>query len=233
MNSANDPDRAPPSARSGPRAGQVIGESYRLEELLVRGAMGSVWRAEQIRLCAPAAIKFLDPTLIGDPEMRNRFMQEARSAASVRSANVVQIFDYGSDGNVPYIAMELLEGEDLGTRLSVRGTLEPAALNKIFREVARGIGQAHAMGVVHRDIKPANIFIVREGEHEVTKLIDFGIAKVKADALKFTHIVGTRLGTLLGTPQYMSPEQVRGSATLDHRLRMPDRTLSVSRHEHR
>jgi serine/threonine protein kinase len=217
MNSANDPHRAPPSVRSGPRAGQVIGERYRLEELLVRGAMGSVWRAEQIRLRAPAAIKFLDPALIGDPEMRNRFMQEARSAASVRSANVVQIFDYGSDGNVPYIAMELLEGEDLGARLSSRGTLEPAELNKIFREVARGIGQAHAMGVVHRDVKPGNIFIVREGEHEVTKLIDFGIAKVKADVLKFTHIVGTQLGTLLGTPQYMSPEQVRGSATLDHR----------------
>jgi serine/threonine protein kinase len=217
MNSPDDATRAPPSARSGPRAGQVIGESYRLEELLERGAMGSVWRAEQIRLRAPAAIKFLDPTLIGDPEMRNRFMQEARSAASVRSANVVQIFDYGSDGNVPYIAMELLEGEDLGTRLSSRGTLKPAELNKIFREVARGIGQAHAMGVVHRDVKTGNIFIVREGEHEVTKLIDFGIAKVKADALKFTQIVGTQLGTLLGTPQYMSPEQVRGSATLDHR----------------
>jgi serine/threonine protein kinase len=204
-------------ARVEPRAGQVIGEQYRLEELLERGAMGSVWRAEQIRLRAPVAIKFLDPSLIEDPQMRDRFMQEARSAAAVRSANVVQIFDYGSDGDVPYIAMELLEGESLGARLSNRGTLTPAELNKIFREVARGIGQAHAMGVVHRDVKPDNIFIVREGEHEVTKLIDFGIAKVKTDALSFTQIIGTKLGTLLGTPQYMSPEQVRGSAALDYR----------------
>jgi eukaryotic-like serine/threonine-protein kinase len=203
--------------RVEPRAGQVIGEQYRLEELLERGAMGSVWRAEQIRLRAPVAIKFLDPSLIEDPQMRDRFMQEARSAAAVRSANVVQIFDYGSDGDVPYIAMELLEGESLGARLSNRGTLTPAELNKIFREVARGIGQAHAMGVVHRDVKPDNIFIVREGEHEVTKLIDFGIAKVKTDALSFTQIIGTKLGTLLGTPQYMSPEQVRGSAALDYR----------------
>jgi serine/threonine protein kinase len=217
MNSANSPTRRTSlAARSAPRAGQVIGERYRLEELLERGAMGSVWRAEQIRLRAPAAIKFLDPSLIGDPQMRDRFMQEARSAAAVRSVNVVQIFDYGTDGDVPYIAMELLEGENLGARLASRGTLTPSELNKIFGEVARGIGQAHTLGVVHRDVKPDNIFIVREGEHEVTKLIDFGIAKVKADALQFTH-VGTQLGTLLGTPQYMSPEQVRGSTTLDHR----------------
>jgi hypothetical protein len=203
--------------RAAPRAGQIIGERYRLEELLERGAMGSVWRAEQIRLRAPAAVKFLDPSLIGDPEMHDRFMQEARSAAAVRSVHVVQVLDYGSDGAVPYIAMELLEGENLDARLSSRGTLTPSELNKIFTEVARGIGQAHAMGVIHRDVKPGNIFIAREGEHEVTKLIDFGIAKVKADALKCTQIVGTQLGTLLGTPQYMSPEQVRGSSLLDHR----------------
>jgi serine/threonine-protein kinase len=205
------------AARAAPRVGQVIGDRYRLEEPLERGAMGSVWRAEQIRLRAPVALKFLDPSLIGDPEMHDRFMQEARSAAAVRSVHVVQIFDYGSEGNIPYIAMELLEGENLDARLSSRGTLTPSELNKIFSEVARGIGKAHAMGVVHRDVKPGNIFIAREGEHEVTKLIDFGIAKVKADALKFTQIVGTQLGTLLGTPQYMSPEQVRGSSTVDHR----------------
>jgi eukaryotic-like serine/threonine-protein kinase len=205
------------AARAAPSVGQVIGDRYRLEEPLERGAMGSVWRAEQIRLRAPVALKFLDPSLIGDPEMHDRFMQEARSAAAVRSVHVVQIFDYGSEGNVPYIAMELLQGENLDARLSSRGTLTPAELNKIFSEVARGIGKAHAMGVVHRDVKPGNIFIAREGEHEVTKLIDFGIAKVKADALKFTQIVGTQLGTLLGTPQYMSPEQVRGSSTVDHR----------------
>jgi eukaryotic-like serine/threonine-protein kinase len=204
-------------ARAAPRAGQIIGDRYRLEEPLERGAMGSVWKAEQIRLRAPCALKFLDPSLIGDPEMHDRFMQEARSAAAVRSVHVVQIFDYGSEGPVPYIAMELLEGENLDARLSSRGTLTPSELNKIFAEVARGIGKAHSMGVVHRDVKPGNIFIAREGEHEVTKLIDFGIAKVKADALKFTQIVGTQLGTLLGTPQYMSPEQVRGSSTVDFR----------------
>jgi serine/threonine-protein kinase len=199
------------------RRGHVIGERYRLEKPLERGAMGTVWRAEHVRLKAPVAVKFLDPSLIGDTEMHERFMQEARSAAAVRSAHVVQVFDYGSEGGVPYIVMELLDGENLDARLGQRGALSPAELNKIFTEVSRGISKAHAMGVVHRDLKPGNIFITREGDHEVTKLVDFGIAKVKSDALRFTQNVGTQLGTLLGTPQYMSPEQVRGATSVDHR----------------
>ena len=228
MNPVNLVSLAPP-AREGdtcvealgpeavPHAGQLVGDRYRLEEPLERGAMGSIWRAEHVRLRAPVAVKFLEPSLIGDSEMRDRFMQEARSAAAVRSAHVVQVFDYGSEGGIPYLTMELLEGENLDTRLTARGKLTAAELNKIFTEVARGIGKAHAMGVVHRDLKPGNIFIAREGEYEITKLVDFGIAKVDAEALKLTQIVGTQLGTLLGTPQYMSPEQVRGSSSVDYR----------------
>jgi hypothetical protein len=205
------------AASDVPHAGQLIGDRYRLDRLLERGAMGSVWRAEQVRLRAPVAVKFLDPSLIGDKEMHDRFIQEARSAAAVRSAHVVQVFDYGSEGGVPYIAMELLDGENLDARLGARGTLTPAELDRLFTELARGIGQAHAIGVIHRDLKPGNIFIAREGEHEVTKIVDFGIAKVKASALQLTQGIGTQLGTLLGTPQYMSPEQVRGSSSIDHR----------------
>jgi serine/threonine protein kinase len=200
-----------------PRPGLIIADRYKLDRLLERGAMGSVWRAEQVRLRAPVAIKFLDPSLIGDKEMHDRFIQEARSSAAVRSAHVVQVFDYGTEDGVPYIAMELLYGENLDARLGARGTLTPAELSKLFSEIARGIGQAHASGVIHRDLKPGNIFIAREGEHEVTKIVDFGIAKVKASALRLTQGVGTQLGTLLGTPQYMSPEQVRGSGSIDHR----------------
>src|SRR5688572_16552971 len=205
------------AASDVPHAGQLIGDRYRLDRPLERGAMGSVWRAEQVRLRAPVAVKFLDPSLIGDKEMHDRFIQEARSAAAVRSAHVVQVFDYGSEGGVPYIAMELLDGENLDSRLGARGTLTPAELDRLFAELARGIGQAHAIGVIHRDLKPGNIFLAREGEHEVTKIVDFGIAKVKASALQLTQGIGTQLGTLLGTPQYMSPEQVRGSGSIDHR----------------
>jgi serine/threonine protein kinase len=205
------------AASDVPHAGQLIGDRYRLDRPLERGAMGSVWRAEQVRLRSPVAVKFLDPSLIGDKEMHDRFIQEARSAAAVRSAHVVQVFDYGSEGGVPYIAMELLDGENLDSRLGARGTLTPAELDRLFAELARGIGQAHAIGVIHRDLKPGNIFLAREGEHEVTKIVDFGIAKVKASALQLTQGIGTQLGTLLGTPQYMSPEQVRGSSSIDHR----------------
>jgi hypothetical protein len=206
-----------PAARAAPHAGQMVGERYRLEEWLERGAMGSVWRAQQVRLRSKAAIKFLEPNLIEVPEMLERFLQEARSAAAVQSAHVVQVFDYGSEGGVPYIAMEFLEGENLDARLARRGVLTPAELDKIFSEVARGLGQAHELGVIHRDVKPGNIFLAREGKHEITKLIDFGIAKIKADALRVSQIIGTELGMVLGTPQYMSPEQMRGRSTLDHR----------------
>jgi hypothetical protein len=205
------------AVRGVPHPGQLIADRYKLDRPLERGAMGSVWRAEQVRLRAPVAVKFLDPSLIGDKEMHDRFIQEARSAAAVRSAHVVQVFDYGTENGVPYIAMELLDGENLDARLGARGTLSPAELAKLFTELARGIGQAHAIGVIHRDLKPGNIFIAREGEHEVTKIVDFGIAKVKASALRLTQGIGTQLGTLLGTPQYMSPEQVRGSGSIDHR----------------
>jgi serine/threonine protein kinase len=209
----------PQLARSiaAPQAGQIIGGRYQLEEWLESGAMGNVWRAQQVRLRSRAAIKFLDPSLIEVPEMLERFLQEARSAAAVQSAHVIQVFDYGSEGGLPYIAMEFLHGENLEARLARRGVLRPAELDKIFSEVARGLGQAHAMGVIHRDVKPGNIFLVREGRHEVTKLIDFGIAKVKADALRVSQVVGTQLGAFLGTPQYMSPEQMRGRSTVDYR----------------
>jgi serine/threonine-protein kinase len=128
----------------------------------------------------------------------------------------VQIFDSGIEGGLPYIVMELLEGESLDVRLAERGPLSPGELRKVFGEVARALAKAHSLGVVHRDVKPSNIFLSREGPYEITKLVDFGIAKVKSESLQFTH-VGTKMGTLLGTPQYMSPEQARGSCTVDYR----------------
>jgi serine/threonine-protein kinase len=179
--------------------------------------MGSVWRAEQVRLRSPAAVKFLDPSLIEYPEMQERFLQEARSAAAVQSAHVIQIFDYGREAGIPYIAMELLRGENLDARLARRGLLTPRELNQIFTEVARGLGEAHALGVIHRDVKPGNIFIARQGKYEVTKLIDFGIAKVRENALRVSQVTGTAQGTVLGTPQYMSPEQLRGRSDVDYR----------------
>jgi serine/threonine protein kinase len=197
--------------------GQVIADRYRLEAPIGRGAMGAVWRAVHVRLESPVAIKFLNAAIAGDPDMLERFMREARSAAAVRSSHVVQIFDYGVDGSVPYIAMELLLGEPLDERLAARGMLAPPELDKVFGEVARAVSVAHELGVVHRDIKPANIFIAREGGLEVTKVLDFGIAKLIDRPLEAPVGSGTHTGIILGTPNYMSPEQARGHRGVDHR----------------
>jgi serine/threonine protein kinase len=198
------------------RPGQLVADCYRIETLIGRGAMGAVWSAVHVRLESSVAIKFLNPAIADNPEMLERFLREARSAAAVRSTHVVQIFDYGVDAGVPYIAMERLVGEPLDARLA-RGPLEPEQLDKIFGEIARAVNNAHELGVIHRDIKPANIFIAREGGHEVTKVLDFGIAKLVDHNLASPVGSGTNTGMLIGTPNYMSPEQARGQRGIDHR----------------
>jgi serine/threonine-protein kinase len=192
--------------------GQVIAGRYRLEAHLAGGAMGSIWRACHLQLKARVALKFLDASVASNVELHSRFLQEARAAAAVRSAHVVHVFDYGAEAGTPYIVMELLEGESLEQRLAQRGSISAAELATIFDQVARAVSLCHEMGVVHRDLKPGNIIIASEGPHEITKLIDFGIAKVDPDMLEFTQPPGTQAGTVIGTPNYMSPEQLRGSS---------------------
>jgi eukaryotic-like serine/threonine-protein kinase len=198
-------------------AGHIIADLYRLEEQLGRGAMGRIWRAEHLRLRSKVALKFLDPAVADHPEAFNRFLREAQSAAAVRSAHVVQIFDCGMDGGVPYISMELLEGESLDKRLSARGALSASELSEIFGGVAQAVDTAHELGVVHRDLKPGNIFIARERDVEIAKVLDFGIAKLLHRGADADSAAGTGTGIMLGTPYYMSPEQVRGSRSLDQR----------------
>ena len=120
-------------------------------------------------------------------------------------------------GRVPCIAMELLVGEPLDERLEARGVLAPPELDEVFAHVARAVAVAHDLGVVHRDIEPANIFIAREGGREVTKVLDFGIAKLIDQRLESPVGSGTHTGIVLGTPNYMSPEQARGQRKVDHR----------------
>jgi serine/threonine-protein kinase len=177
--------------------------------------MGSVWRAQHLGLDIPCAVKFIEGELAALPEAQARFEREAKAAAQLRSPHVVQILDHGVFEGTPYIAMELLEGEDLGKRLTRLGRLSAQDTHAIISQVCRALGKAHAAGIVHRDLKPDNIFIVRDDDREIVKVLDFGIAKSRANDLGGSS--NTKTGAMLGTPYYMSPEQAQGVRQVDFR----------------
>jgi serine/threonine-protein kinase len=210
------PNRAPGPSRSPLwQSGATIGGRYRLRAPIGAGAMGEVWRADHVTLGTPIAVKLVDTANRDDAqEIIGRFEQEARAAAQLKSPHVVQILDYGADGRVAFIAMELLEGESLEHRLARRGRLLPSETAHVLREMARGIDRAHAAGVVHRDLKPPNVFIARVDGVEVVKVLDFGIAKLLGVPREAQ--LQTQAGFVVGTPAYMSPEQVLGRR-VDHR----------------
>jgi serine/threonine protein kinase len=185
----------------------VIADRYRLERKLGAGGMGSVWLATDLSLDSTCAIKLVDPDKVGNEEVRVRFQREARAAAQIRSANVVDVFDHGLWQGMPFIVMEHLQGEDLGARLDRKGRLELRETYEIVAQVARALVRAHALGIVHRDLKPENIFLVPGDDHEVAKVLDFGIAKLDQYSLRDK---ATKTGSFMGTPYYMSPEQARG-----------------------
>jgi serine/threonine-protein kinase len=202
--------------------GSIIAGRYRLVDLLGRGAMGEVWRAEHTSLGTPVAIKLIDVELLGSGHDKNelvqRFFREAKAAAALRSPHVVQIHDHGYEGPLPYIAMEMLEGETLEQRLERDRFLSPMFTAEIITHVARAMGKAHEAGIVHRDLKPSNVFLVKNDDEEVGKVLDFGIAKATTSGvLGSSGGVSTRTGSVVGTPCYMSPEQALGNKTIDHR----------------
>jgi len=200
---------------SASHAGRVVAGRYRVESKLGQGGMGSVWAAQDLTLGSRVALKLIDPSIAEDEMAAARFVQEARAAAALRSPHVVQILDHGLDGRMPFIAMELLEGESLAERLTRVGRLSPADTARILTEVSRAVSKAHESGIVHRDIKPDNIFLVANDDVEVAKVLDFGIARTaRYDA---GDAIITQTGAVFGSPYYMSPEQAEGAKDLDHR----------------
>ena len=196
-----------------PAPNLVIAERFRLNSLLGRGGMGSVWHATHLGLDIPCAVKFIEGPHAAMPEAHARFGREAKAAAQLRSPHVVQILDHGVWDGTPYMAMELLEGEDLGKRLARYGRMHPKDVCFIVAQVARALTKAHAAGIVHRDLKPDNVFLVRDDDREIAKVLDFGIAKATG-AIDGSN---TKTGAMLGTPYYMSPEQAQGTKAVDHR----------------
>jgi eukaryotic-like serine/threonine-protein kinase len=193
-------------------SGQILGGKYRLTRPLDDGGMGSVWVAHHLTLNSPVALKLINPVVAADPLTIERFLREARTAALLRSPHVVQILDYGVDGDTPYIAMEMLEGESLAARLDRTGRASVRETARVIRHVARAIGRAHDAGIIHRDLKPENIFIVRNDDDELIKVLDFGIVKTNLSDLNLSR---TRTGVLVGTPYYMSPEQAEGTKSVN------------------
>src|SRR5258708_17413459 len=198
-----------------PCAGDIIANRFKLIRELGRGSMGSVWLADHLTLEVRCAVKFIVAEAASDARYRAQFHLEARAIAQVRSPYVVRVLDHDVCDDVPYIAMEFLDGEDLGVRLRRVGRLDPRATYQIVSQVAGGLSKAHAAGIVHRDLKPENVFLVREDDEEVAKLLDFGIAKLTA--LSVLDSAAPKAVGLTGTPEYMSPEQARGAQDLDHR----------------
>jgi tRNA A-37 threonylcarbamoyl transferase component Bud32 len=194
----------------------TLNGKYRVQDLLGEGGMGSVYRGEHLLIGRKVAIKFLHESLQGNEEAVKRFYREGQAAASIRHRNVVDILDVGvSPEGEPYLVMEYLEGEGLTDLISRRGALDLGSAAGILEQVLMALGAAHERGIVHRDLKPDNIFLERQrGQAPGIKLIDFGISKLAREGQ------GTRLtrdGSMMGTPAYMSPEQIRNSRTVDQR----------------
>ena len=196
--------------------GKLVTGRYRLEAPLGSGGMGAVWRAQHVALATPVAIKVIHGGLLENSDVLARFLREARAAASLRGTHVVQIFDFGVEDGVPFIVMELLNGESLQTRLE-RGPLSLSETLEVLAQVARALDGAHRAGIVHRDLKPDNLFLCDDNGHLVVKVLDFGIAKTSGDPAVRTALGLTRTGVMLGTPYYMSPEQAQGTRLIDGR----------------
>ncbi len=196
---------------------------YQLGKKLGSGGFGVVFRAHDTSLDREVALKFLHAEHTATPQMLSRFLQEARSAAKIAHPGIVTVYECGqiagtggaADGSA-YIAMELLQGESLTDRLARCGRLDPPAAMEIVRQVAAALEAAHRAGIVHRDLKPDNIFLVPDSavqNGERIKVLDFGIAKLSRAASG----VETQSMTVFGTPRYMSPEQCKSAANVDHR----------------
>jgi serine/threonine-protein kinase len=197
--------------------GQVISGKYKLIRLLGDGGMGSVYEAEHLTLGTHVAIKVLHGDLARRPGISERFLQEARVSAQIKSPHVVQVVDVDrTPEGVAYLVMELLQGEPLASAVKRERKLSVPVACAYATQILQALEAAHALGVIHRDLKPDNVFVTFQGGKPVLKLIDFGIAKLKTAQAGQTKNL-TVAGMLMGTPEYMAPEQAYSAAEVDVR----------------
>lgn len=192
--------------------------TVRLLKPLSTGGMGAVWLADHTGLKTRVVVKFMLEELGSSSSARSRFSREAAAAAQVKSQHVVQMFDHGlTEDGVPFIVMEHLEGRDLGSVIAEKGALDVVFVVTVVSQVAKALGKVHAAGLLHRDIKPDNIFLCEGDDDVFAKLLDFGIAKTPQGEQESTLDGGTKTGQVVGTPFYMSPEQLTAQKTIDLR----------------
>ncbi len=198
-----------------PLVGQTLDGKYRLVERLGKGGMGTVYRATHLLIDRPVAIKVLNPHFVEDEEAQERFRREARAAGRLQHQNVAAVTDFGrTEDGLVYIVMELLEGRSLRDVMAREAPLDAARAVSLMLQISAAVSAAHEARVIHRDLKPGNIFVVqRKHAPPVVKMLDFGIAKLAADALEEDEedqVTLTKVGVMIGTPRYMSPEQCDG-----------------------
>jgi serine/threonine protein kinase len=182
---------------------------YRVLQLMGQGGMGIVFRAEDTRLGRVVALKVMQPHLASDSKARERFMREARAMAALKNDHVITVYEVGGAGNLPFLAMEFLEGEALDSWQMKVGRLPLAQMVRIGKETAQGLAAAHARGLVHRDVKPSNLWL--EAPTGRVKILDFGLARLNSEAGQVSQV-----GLIVGTPAFMAPEQARGEV-VDYR----------------
>jgi serine/threonine protein kinase len=205
---------------AGVQEGQVLAGKYRVDKVLGRGGMGIVVAAHHLHLDERVAIKFLLPEALTSTDAVARFIREARAAVRIKSEHVARVSDVGTlDNGAPYMVMEYLDGGDLGAWLDERGAMAAEQAAEFLLQACEAIGEAHALGIVHRDLKPANPFCVRRADGLLSvKVLDFGISKVTAPVRGSSHDHAmTRTNAVMGSPLYMSPEQMVSSRDVDAR----------------
>jgi eukaryotic-like serine/threonine-protein kinase len=200
--------------------GEILGGRYRIERIVAEGGMGVIVAAKHIELEETVAIKFLRPEFASKPEIVGRFAREAKASAKIKSLYTATVLDVGiSRERGPYIVMEYLEGEDLESVVQADGRIHYARAVELVMQAGEAIGTAHAAGIIHRDIKPANLFLVKSDQGvPIVKVLDFGVSKTALTGNVFGGAISlVKTQSLVGSPIYMAPEQVRGNFSGDYR----------------
>jgi eukaryotic-like serine/threonine-protein kinase len=201
------------------REGEILAGKYRVDRVLGVGGMGVVAAAHHLELDDKVAIKFLLPETLGNAEAVARFAREARAAVKIKSEHVARVSDVGKlENGAPYMVMEYLEGMDLSGWLSKHGPLPLEQAAEFILQASEAIAEAHTLGIVHRDLKPANLFVIRRPDGALSiKVLDFGISKMTSLSGSGGEGSMTRTSTMMGSPIYMSPEQIQSSKDVDQR----------------